>query len=278
VSGAREHGRAHAFVTALRPALRQAAAIARALEGRVVNRPKAGEDSASKAALTIADTASQEALLVRLVERFPAVELDAEEDTPSVGRFPARGDGLVVIDPLDGTLRSYLDGEGPYSILIGLATEGRFDAALVALPREGLFFDAVRGAGARFTREGATPRLARATPGSRRVLVSHGMPVAVMEALVAQGYEVTCASGGAVAVAPLVPGVCAGLRLGASAAGVSRRGRVGLLVAREAGLLVRGAGDAPFPEDIDEPAPVLRVAASETDLAALAAALDHIRV
>jgi hypothetical protein len=104
------------------------------------------------------------------------------------------------------------------------------------------------------------------------------MPVAVMESLVAQGYEVTSASGGAVAVAPLVPGVCAGLRLGASAAGVSRRGRVGLLVAREAGLLVRGAGDAPFPEDIDEPAPVLRVAANETDLAALAAALDHIRV
>jgi hypothetical protein len=104
------------------------------------------------------------------------------------------------------------------------------------------------------------------------------MPVVVLESLLAQGYEVTSASGGAVAVAPLVPGVCAGLRLGASAAGVSRRGRVGLLVAREAGLLVRGAGDAPFPEDIDEPAPVLRVAASETDLAALAAALDHIRV
>lgn len=274
---AREHGRAHAFVTALRPALRQAAAIACALEGRVVNRPKSGEESAAKAALTIADTASQEALLVRLLERFPGVELDAEEDTPSVARFPAQGDALVVIDPIDGTLRSYLDGDGPYSILIGLATEGRFDAALVALPREGLFFDAVRGAGARFAPAGGTPRIAKASVGSRRVLVSHGMPVAVVDALCAQGYEVTSASGGAVAVAPLVPGVCAGLRLGVAASGVSRRGRVGVLVAREAGLLVRGAGDASFPEDMDEAAPVLRVAATEDDLAALGEALARAR-
>lgn len=273
----REHGRAHAFVKALRPALRQAAAIACALEGRVLNRPKSGEESAAKAALTIADTASQEALLVRLLERFPGVELDAEEDTPSVARFPVHGDGLVVIDPIDGTLRSYLDGDGPYSILIGLATQGRFDAALVALPREGLFFDAVRGAGARFASDGGAPRIAKPSVRARRVLVSHGMRVAVIEALCAQGYEVTSASGGAIAVAPLIPGVCAGLRVGMAASGVSRRGRVGVLVAREAGLLVRGLGDEEFPEDMDEAAPVLRVATTEGDLAALGEALDRAR-
>jgi hypothetical protein len=72
--------------------------------------------------------------------------------------------------------------------------------------------------------------------------------------------------------------VCAGLRLGTAAAGVSRRGRVGLLIAREAGLLVRGANDAPFPDLLDAPAPVLRVAAREEDLAALGAVLDHICV
>ncbi len=278
MTGGRDLARAQGFVTALRPALRQAAAIARALEGRVANRPKTGEETAVKAALTIADTASQEALLVRLFERFPGVALDAEEDTPSVTRFPASGDGLVVIDPIDGTLRAYLGGEGPYSILIGLAVEGRFEASLVALPREGLFFDAVRGGGARVARAGAAARPARPTPGARRVLVSHGMPAAAIEALLARGYEVGSASGGAVAVAPLIPGVCAGLRLGTAAAGVSRRGRVGLLVAREAGLLVRGADDAPFPELLDAPAPVLRVAAREEDLAALGAVLDHICV
>jgi fructose-1,6-bisphosphatase/inositol monophosphatase family enzyme len=272
----KEYGRPQAFVTALRPALRQAAAIARALEGRVENRPKRGEESAAKAALTIADTASQEALLVRLIERFPSVELEAEEDTPSVARFPTAGDGLVVIDPIDGTLRSYLDGEGPYAIMIGLATEGRFEAALVALPREGLFFDAVRGGGARVTREGGTPRPPRPSVNARRVLVSHGIPESAIDALRAQGYEITSASGGAVAVAPLVPGVCAGLRVATGPGGVSRRGRVGVLVAREAGLLVRGAGAAPFPEDLYEAAPVLRVAATEEDMAALDEAVRHI--
>ena len=81
-----------AFVRALAPALRQSASIARALEGRVANRPKRGEATPVKAALTIADTASQEALLVPLFEHFPSVRLAAEEDTPSTARFagPAR--------------------------------------------------------------------------------------------------------------------------------------------------------------------------------------------
>jgi hypothetical protein len=62
-----------AFVRALAPALRQSASIARALEGRVANRPKHGEATPVKAALTIADTASQAALLVPLFEHFPSV-------------------------------------------------------------------------------------------------------------------------------------------------------------------------------------------------------------
>jgi fructose-1,6-bisphosphatase/inositol monophosphatase family enzyme len=92
-----------AFVAQLAPALRQAASIARALEGRVANRPKHGEASDIKAALTIADTAAQEAILVPLYEHFPNVGLAAEEDTPSVARFPERQDVRVVMDPIDGT-------------------------------------------------------------------------------------------------------------------------------------------------------------------------------
>ena len=79
------------FAQALAPALRQSASIARALEGRVSNRPKEGEATPVKAALTIADTASQEALLVPLLERFPGVAIEAEEDTPTVHRFALPG-------------------------------------------------------------------------------------------------------------------------------------------------------------------------------------------
>ena len=77
-----------AFVEALAPALREAASIARSMEGRVANRPKRGETSAVKAALTVADTASQEAILVPLLARFPQVCIAAEEDTPTARRFP----------------------------------------------------------------------------------------------------------------------------------------------------------------------------------------------
>jgi len=117
------------FVETLAPALRQAASIARSLEGRVSNRPKADEATAVKAALTLADTASQEALLVPLLERFPDVKLEAEEDTPTVSRFSQTRDALVVIDPIDGTLRFYLEAKGPYAVMIGVAIGDRYEIA-----------------------------------------------------------------------------------------------------------------------------------------------------
>jgi fructose-1,6-bisphosphatase/inositol monophosphatase family enzyme len=264
----------HAFVRALAPALRQSASIARALEGRVANRPKRGEKSAVKAALTIADTASQEALLVPLFEHFPGVRLAAEEDTPTAARFASSGPELVVIDPLDGTLRFYLEGRGYYAVMIALAREAAYEAALVALPREELYLDAVRGAGARLARRDAAPHAARAEATGRRVLVSHELPEAARECLVRRGYEVVDACGGAIAVAPLVPGACAGLRVSLPPESrISIRGRIGALIAAEAGALVRDGKGEPFPLDVEAPADALLVAAGAAQLADLEAAL-----
>ena len=265
---------AEAFVHALAPALRQSASIARALEGRVANRPKAGEATAVKAALTIADTASQEALLVPLLEHFPTVRLAAEEDTPSTLYFASASPELVVIDPIDGTLRFYLEGQGPYAVMIGLARERVFEAALVALPREELYFDAVRGRGARIAEKGLRPRPARAEATGKRVYVSHNVPEAARECLLRRGFEVTPACGGAIAVAPLVPGACAGLRIAEEPqSDLSIRGRIGLLIAQEAGALVRGEDGAAFPLDVEQRARALLVAASPAELGALEAAL-----
>jgi len=263
------------FVSALSPALRQAASIARALEGRVANHPKDGELTDVKAALTVADTASQEAILVRLLEHFPEVQLEAEEDTPSVSRFAASSEALVVIDPIDGTLRFYLEGAGPYAVMIGLAIGSQYEAGLVALPRERLCFEAVRGRGASAMRkDGTMGPVSLAEPTGNRVLVSHNLPAPVSERLRDRGYEVTAASGGAISVAPLIPGVCAGLRLvRENPDGVSIRGRIGALIAAEAGALVTGATGA-FPDQIREPAPALLVAATKHDLDALYDALS----
>jgi fructose-1,6-bisphosphatase/inositol monophosphatase family enzyme len=260
------------FVEALFPALRQAAAIARALEGRVSNRPKSGERRPAKAALTIADTAAQEALLVPLFERFPGVSLEAEEDTAMATRFAREGTARVVVDPIDGTLHFYLLREGAYAVLAGLALHDRYEAALVALPREDLFFEAVRGAGARLAHGIGDRRPAHVARDGARVLVSHDLPEPLRARLVQRGLEPVPASGGAIAVAPLLPGVIAGLRLAAPGS-VSTRGRIGALVAREAGALVCGRDGAPFPESLDAPADALLVAADERALTDLRFAL-----
>ncbi len=261
------------FVDAMAPALRQAAAIARALEGRVQNNPKSEESTAVKAALTMADTASQEAVLVALHERFPHVQLEAEEDTPSVRRFPSQAGSRVVVDPIDGTLHFYLGGEGPYASMVGLVTGGRFTAGLVALPREGLFFDAARGRGARGARAGAALRPPRLESEGSRVLVSHKTPPAVLDHLRSVGLDPLPASGGAIAVAPLIRGVRAGLRIQRGPLGVSIRGRVAAFVAAEAGCRVFGGDGEPFPFEVEAPCPVLISAANDEDVALVRDAL-----
>lgn len=263
-----------AFVRVLAPALQQASSIACSLEGRVANQPKLGEATAVKAALTGADTASQEALLAPLFENFPNVQLEAEEDTPSVRLFTSTSDSLVVIDPIDGTLRFYLEAAGPYAVMIGLAHAGEYVAGLVALPREKLFFQAVRGGGAHVTiGDGSTQPIRISEPTGNRVLVSHDLPDPVIARLQDRGYDVRPAAGGAISVAPLIPGVRAGLRLARhNPEGVSIRGRIGALIAREAGLTVRGVSGA-FPTSIREPADTLLVACDAKDLNDLASAL-----
>jgi fructose-1,6-bisphosphatase/inositol monophosphatase family enzyme len=257
------------FVAAMKPALFEAAQIARRLQDRVVNHPKFGEASDVKAALTEADTAAQEALLRALHARFARVRLEAEEDTPTVQRFGTSGDETVVIDPIDGTLRFYLEQTGPYAIMVGLAFQDRYVAALIALPRENQVFDAVQGSGARAGIGTSTQPIRVKEPTGNRVFVSHNLPEPIARQLRDRGYEVCPASGGAISVAPLVPGVCGGVRIVSnSPAGVSIRGRIGVLIAREAGSHVR-ARDAEFPETLRDPASTLIVGANpkiETDL------------
>jgi fructose-1,6-bisphosphatase/inositol monophosphatase family enzyme len=248
------------FVRVLAPAMAQAAAIASALEGRVPNVPKPDAQSAVKAALTIADTAAQEALLVPLVADFSQACLEAEEDTHSIALFAgSRSEARIVIDPIDGTLNFYLGAGGPYAIMAGLAIDARYEAALVALPREGWFFQGVRGSGARRALGAGQMEAATPSQDGRTLYLSDSVPDAVARRLVARGFEVQRACGGAVAVAPLVPGVRGGLRVGKLGT-ISTRGRIGLLIAAEAGARIETGDGEPFPLSIDEPAETLVVA------------------
>jgi len=262
------------FVKVVGPSLRRAACLARELEGRVANRPKTGEASDIKAALTVADTQAQEVLLAALIEAFPYVGLRAEEDTPSVARFRENPDASVVIDPIDGTLHFYLERAGPYGVMIGLALDNEYAAGLVALPREGYQFEAVRGGGCRFA-QGDEPSRPLAVDGSGSVvMVSHDLQAESVEVLRSHGFEVVPACGGAISVAPLIPGVCAGLRVATNdPPNVSIRGRIGAMISAEAGARVCSETGAPFPRDIDEPARALIVAASSAHVEVLRSAL-----
>ena len=102
--------------------------------------------------------------------------------------------------------------------------------------------------------------------------MSYDLPHSVEHELTARGFELAYGSGGAVAVAPLIPGVCAGLRIAVGSDRISTRGRIGALVAREAGALVRSERGE-FPASLDAPARALLVAATDEDLESLEAAL-----
>lgn len=261
-----EQARYERFAEKLSPAVQRAAAFARSLEGKVANEPKLGETSAVKQALTQADVGTQEIILQSLLEHFPEVCLAAEEDTETVAAFPKDADARVVIDPIDGTLRSYLEASGPYAVIVGLAIRGIYQTALVSLPREGLYFEGARGRGASVMTSGKTRSPVRAAADGKRVFVSHGMPDAAIEVLRSRDYEVISACGGAVAVAPLVKGVCAGLRWANTSLGISIRGRVGVLIAREGGALVRATNGSEFPEDMQTPSATLLVASDPRQL------------
>ena len=260
-----------AFVERLTLPVWQATAAVRWLEGRVRNRPKLEELRPEKAALTDADCVSQEILLVALREAFPEVGLYVEEDTPSVSEFSNGHDAaaahVVVIDPIDGTLR-FLRGDGPYAILVGLERRGLVEAALVGLPKSRLLLRAVRGKGAEIAFAGGGFEPLQVSPPGTRVLVSYGLPDSVRSALALQGLQPRVAAGGAIGVAPFLEDIFGGLRLAATPDGLSRRAWVAALPLLEAGGRFESL-DGSFPDRYEPGVTGLLTAATDAHLAQL---------
>jgi fructose-1,6-bisphosphatase/inositol monophosphatase family enzyme len=243
---ASEHTLPREFAEALTGSVWAAAAAVRWLAGRVHNAPKLHEATPSKQALTEADCVSQEILLCGLRERFPWIELDAEEDTPGVQVFAAnRSEYRAIIDPIDGTLH-YLDRDGVYAILVGLEQHGRVEASLVALPESDLLIRAVRGQGAEIAWSGGPFRPLVSPSGGRRLLISKSLRAESQDDLCKQGYELAAACGGAIGVAPLLPGTGGAVRISDQPDGLSRRTWVATLATLEAGGVVETLA-GPFP-------------------------------
>lgn len=93
--------------------------------------------------VTIADRNTDEFLRTRLKVLFPGDSFLTEES----GEAPKNYDGRVwMIDPLDGT-KDFIAGRDCFAIHIGLLEGGVPKFGLVAVPRRGQIFSAVRGEG-----------------------------------------------------------------------------------------------------------------------------------
>lgn len=169
------------FVAALLPVVHQCARASMIFYGQVADVGKSADTRLTgrkaqdaSTVFTALDSGLQDILLSVVLERFAHLRVIAEERTPLLRRFGGRGsDEVLILDPIDGTLH-FRQGDAPYHISIGLARQGRMQAAIVARPTEEKVFTAIRGEGA-YVQVGQDPprRLRLPTrPRTRQAFIS----------------------------------------------------------------------------------------------------------
>ena len=128
--------------TALSHELEAALAIARkasALVMAVYETPFAVEMKGPNDPVTRADREANELICTALAAAFPGDAILAEESLPeTVEEIAAQvlRDRVWYVDPLDGT-REFVDRNGEFSVMIGLAIRGRAKLGVVVLPTTG---------------------------------------------------------------------------------------------------------------------------------------------
>ncbi len=233
---------ARRFTEVFRAAARQAGAVARRLQGEVRHQVKHG-GSPEAEALSVADLACQDVLLLRLAESWSDAAMDAEEETESVQRFAGEGGGrpVIVVDPIDGTL-NYLRGSHDYAVMGALIADGRLQASVIEYPAWRVTYWATLGGGCWRQRHGGEAE--RVTLGELPAVAL--VPPHPGEALVAGlrelGLEAEPSRCSAVdAGAPAVGRARGSVQYGAP----DRRRAIGFLLTTEAGGAVAFA-DGPW--------------------------------
>ncbi|MBI4776022.1 MAG: hypothetical protein HY788_17915 [Deltaproteobacteria bacterium] len=221
------------FIDVFRLAALQAGWVTRRLQGEVRFKAKKGEKSPERAALTSVDLAAQDIILLLLHEAFPDVNMDAEEETDTLGLFPGIDPQrpTIVVDPVDGTL-NYSEGSQDYAVMGGWIEAGVFRSALVHFPHLGETCWAWQGHGRRLEKSGNTPEKASIGRLPARVLVTSGVSEKRCEALRSIGLEVIRTRCSAVdTTAPITGRAAAALSYGRP----DRRRAIGCFLTLEAG-------------------------------------------
>ncbi|MBT6177134.1 MAG: 3'(2'),5'-bisphosphate nucleotidase CysQ [Deltaproteobacteria bacterium] len=122
----------------LAPELETAIELARAAGAIIMNHYAQGTEVEIKgddSPVTVADKDANELIVKGLREAFPDDAILAEESTDDLARQGYRR--LWCVDPLDGT-REFIDKNGMFVVMIGLAIDGEAKAGVVYQPTEDL--------------------------------------------------------------------------------------------------------------------------------------------
>jgi fructose-1,6-bisphosphatase/inositol monophosphatase family enzyme len=235
------------FLEVFRVAAWQAGAVARRLQGEVLAGTKPGQTSEEAAAVSVADLATQDVLLLALREYLPGVAVDAEEDSELAAEMPREraGEPLVVVDPIDGTW-NYLRGSPDYAVMGGWIEGRRYTAALVHFPVWGETYWGRLGQAAWRQVGDGVPQQARAGGGDPRMLVPPGLPEEIWRSLATTGLELQVSRCSAVdGAAPIAARAVASVAWGHP----GRRRAVALAVALAGGATVTIGGEPWVGED-----------------------------
>jgi 3'(2'), 5'-bisphosphate nucleotidase len=105
--------------------------------------------------VTVADKAANGLIVERLAIEFPDDAILAEETPDTMGRLGH--ERLWIVDPMDGT-KEFIKGNGEFSVMIGLALDGRASLGVVYQPTRDRLFYGVPGEGAFLVDAGGAPQ------------------------------------------------------------------------------------------------------------------------
>jgi 3'(2'), 5'-bisphosphate nucleotidase len=97
--------------------------------------------------VTRADHESNALICDRLARAFPAMPIVAEESDPGSYAGFSSADAVWFVDPVDGT-REFVNKNGEFAVMIGLAEHGRATVGVITAPAWGRAFVGIVGEGA----------------------------------------------------------------------------------------------------------------------------------
>jgi 3'(2'), 5'-bisphosphate nucleotidase len=141
--------------------------------------------------VTRADREANALICERLARAYPGVPIVAEESDPATYAGFGRADAAWFVDPLDGT-REFVARNGEFSVMIGLAEQGRAIVGVVVAPAWQRAFLGIVGEGAwEVDGKGVRTRIrvsSRSTPAGAIVVASRSrMPPLVTNVVAALG-------------------------------------------------------------------------------------------